>query len=86
MNGEVLEGFYQETLEERLIGYLSEKLGISLSDAMDLYYQSRLSKKIHAGAEDIQYLDYHVLAAILCESESDLVSKYTFAEGHEMRG
>lgn len=76
MNEEVLEEFYQESLEERLIAQLAKKLDVSLEEAMDLYYHSRLAEKIHAGAEGVQYLDYRVLAEMLCETEKNLVAAY----------
>lgn len=69
MDGEVLEKVYQENLEERLISCLAEMKGISLEEAMRLYYNSRLAGKIHRGEEGIQYLDHKVLAQILCETE-----------------
>lgn len=72
MNADVLEKVYQESLEERLISHISEKAGISLEKAMDIYYKSRLSEKIHRGVEGIQYLDYKVLAQILYETEGNL--------------
>ena len=72
MDGDILERVYQERLEERLIARLSEIKNISLERAMDIYYQSRLADKIHRGAEGVQYLDYKVLAQILCETEPAL--------------
>lgn len=73
MNGEVLEKIYQENLEERLIAYLAETCSISYERAMDLYYNSRLSNKIHLGKNGIQYLDYKVLAQILLVTEKELL-------------
>lgn len=72
MDEEVLETIYQENLEERLIAYLSEIRNISLENAMDIYYHSKLADKIHRGVEGIQYLDYKVLVQILCETENEL--------------
>ena len=69
MDAEVLEKVYQENLEERLIACLAEMKRISLEEAMDLYYNSRLADKIHRGENGIQYLDHKVLAQILCETE-----------------
>ena len=63
---------YQENLEERLIPYIAEQQNISLEDAMDIYYHSKLAEKIHQGTEGIQYLDYKVLAEILMETEAEL--------------
>lgn len=69
MNENALEETYRENLEERLIAYIAEKNGFSLEKAMDIYYHSALSEKIHQGAEGIQYLDYKVLAEILRDTE-----------------
>ncbi len=74
MDGEVLERVYQESLEERLIAYISEINDISLEKAMEIYYSSRLANKIHNGENDIQYLDYKVLADILKKTEPELFS------------
>ncbi len=69
MDDKALEQIYQENLEERLIAYLAEIKNISLEDAMTVYYGSALAEKIHNGTEGVQYLDYKVLAQILCETE-----------------
>ena len=71
MDGETLERVYQESLEERIIIYLSETKGISLEMAMDIYYRSALAEKIYHGVEGVQYLDYKVLVQILCEMENE---------------
>ncbi|MCM1122366.1 MAG: hypothetical protein NC416_07275 [Eubacterium sp.] len=76
MDGEMLERVYQENLEERIIAYLSETKGISLENAMDIYYHSALADKIHRGVEGVQYLDYKVLVQILCETEKDLLMSF----------
>lgn len=75
MDGETLEGVYQENLEERIIEELSETKNVSLETAMDVYYHSKLADKIHRGVEGIQYLDFKVLAQILCETEKELFEK-----------
>lgn len=69
MDEAVLERVYQESLEERIIENLAERKQISLEQAMDIYYRSRLAEKIQRGDEGIQYLDYRVLVQILCETE-----------------
>ena len=74
MDGEVLERVYQESLEERLIAYISEVNSISLEQAMKIYYSSKLANRIHNGENDIQYLDYKVLADILQKTEPELFS------------
>ena len=73
MDGEVLERVYKENLEERIIAYLSETKNISLEEAMNIYYCSKLADKIHRGVEGIQYLDYKVLVQILCDTEKELL-------------
>ncbi|MFV0617407.1 hypothetical protein ACQRAB_11015 [Megasphaera elsdenii] len=75
MDGEVLERYYQENLEEKIIAYLAKVKHITLQQAMDIYYHSQLADKIHQGKEGIQYLDYKVLAEILCETEPELFCK-----------
>ena len=72
MDGEVLERYYQENLEEKIIAYLAKVKHSTLQQAMDIYYHSQLADKIHQGKEGIQYLDYKVLAEILCETEPEL--------------
>ena len=72
MDEQILEQVYQENLEERLISFIAEDNKISLEKAMDIYYRSKLSRKINEGREDVQYLDYKVLADILKETEPEL--------------
>ena len=67
MNDEALEKNYQERLEERVISYIAEKQNIQLTDAMDLYYKSKLADKIARGQYGIQYLDYKVLGQMILE-------------------
>ncbi|MBE6096552.1 MAG: hypothetical protein E7198_01975 [Schwartzia succinivorans] len=75
MNEAALENVYNENLEERIISCLAEKKNLTLDEAMDVYYQSRLAKKIQQGVEGIQYLDYQVLVEILCDTEKELFNK-----------
>lgn len=72
MSEDVLERVYQENLEERIIARIAQITGLSLLDAMDVYYRSRLSEEIYAGTEGVQYLDYKVLVDILRETEPNL--------------
>lgn len=72
MDGEMLEKYYQENLEEKIIAYLAEVKHITLQQAMDIYYHSQLADKIYQGKEGIQYLDYKVLVEILCQTEPTL--------------
>ncbi len=72
MDGNKLENIYQENLEERIMSYLAETEDISYEKSMEIYYRSKLSKKIEEGKEGIQYLDYKVLVGILKETEPEL--------------
>lgn len=72
MNGDTLEKFYREGLEERIIARLAKVKNLTLEQAMDLYYQSQLAQKIYEGRDDIQYLDYKVLVQILLDTEPEL--------------
>ena len=65
MNDEALEKNYQERLEERIINNKKKKQNIQLTDAMDLYYKSKLADKIAQGQYGIQYLDYKVLGQMI---------------------
>lgn len=69
MNGDVLEKYYKEALEERIIAHLAKVKNITLEQAMDIYYHSHLAQKIHEGKDDVQYLDYKVLVQILLDTE-----------------
>ena len=73
MSEDILEQIYQETLEERIISCLAEEKAISLEQAMQIYYSSKLADKIHRGKYGVQYLDHKVLVQILCETEGELV-------------
>lgn len=72
MDGNKLENIYQENLEERIMLYLQQIEDISYEKSMEIYYRSRLSKKIEEGRQGIQYLDYKVLISILKETEPEL--------------
>lgn len=75
MKEEVLEKYYQEGLEERLIAYLAKVNRISLERAMDIYYHSNMANLIHEGSYGVQYLDYKVLTQILMDTEPELFAK-----------
>lgn len=77
VNQEVLEKYYKERLEERLIAYLGKVKNYSLEQAMDIYYHSRLAQKIYDGLYDIQYLDYKVLVNILLDTEPELFEEHS---------
>ena len=72
MDGNKLESVYKENLEERIMLYLKEIEDISYEKSMEIYYRSKLSKKIEEGKLGIQYLDYKVLVDILRETEQEL--------------
>lgn len=75
MNEDILEKYYQEGLEERLISYISDKKGISREHAMDIYYHSKMADRIHERVYGVQYLDHKVLAQMLIDSEPELFSR-----------
>ena len=54
MDDELLEKNYQERLEERIIAKIAETKNISLSDAMEFYYNSSIADKIATGLSGIQ--------------------------------
>ena len=66
---------YKERLEERIIAYLAEIKGISLEEAMDAYYRSRLADQITKGLYGIENMDYKYLAEDLVENEPVLFAK-----------
>ena len=72
MDGNKLEKIYQENLEERIMLYLQQIEDISYEKSLEIYYRSKLSKKIEEGRQGIQYLDYKVLVSILKETEPEL--------------
>lgn len=76
MDDAVLERVYQENLEERIIEYLAKIKHVTLEQAMDVYYKSKLAEMIQRGDEGIQYLDYRVLVQILEDTE---LSSVTFS-------
>lgn len=70
-DGETLEKFYRENLDERIISELAKVKNIPLENAMDIYYTSSLAQKIAEGKNGIQYLDYRVLVEMLLKENSD---------------
>lgn len=72
MDGNTLERVYQENLEERLISYLASENKLTYEEAMDKYYRSKMANRIFNGENDIQYLDYKVLADMIKEYEPEL--------------
>ncbi len=72
MDGNTLERVYQENLEERIISYLASENKLTYEEAMDKYYRSKMANRIYNGENDIQYLDYKVLADMIKEYEPEL--------------
>ena len=72
MDGNTLERVYQENLEERIIAYLASENKLTYEEAMDKYYRSKMANRIYNGENDIQYLDYKVLADMIKEYEPEL--------------
>lgn len=72
MDGNTLERVYQENLEERIISYLASENKLTYEEAMDKYYRSKMANRIFNGENDIQYLDYKVLADMIKEYEPEL--------------
>ena len=66
---------YKERLEERIIAYLSKIAGISVEQAMDAYYRSRLADQISRGLYGIENMDYKYLAEDLLANEPTLFAK-----------
>ncbi len=63
---------YKQNLERDIIQYLAEMKGISLRDAMEIYYQSRLSEQIESGLYGIENMDSKYLTLDLIENEPEL--------------
>ena len=52
-----------------MIQNIAKELHLSLEEAMDCYYKSRLAGMIQEGKEGVQYLDYRALTALFMEME-----------------
>ena len=70
-----LDLIYKQNLEQSIISYLSQILKLPISEAMDIYYRSRLSSQIQNGDYGIENLDYKYLAEDLLENEPELLNK-----------
>jgi hypothetical protein len=66
---------YKERLEERIIAWLAEKAALSLDEAMDVYYSSRLARQIEEGDLGLENMDPKYLAEDLMENESELLNR-----------
>ena len=74
MTDRELENFYREHLEEDIVMCLSDRMNISLDEAMRLFYHSKLAEKINKGEYGIQYLDHSILTEYL---EQEISSNMT---------
>ena len=69
VNKEELNKFYIQELETSIISYLAEILNVNYREAMNIYFNSKLSKQIESGKNGIENLDYKNLAEDLIENE-----------------
>ncbi len=69
-----LAGIYKEMLEEDIIAELARVKGIPLRNAMDIYYNSRLSAQISDGSYGIDNMDYRYLVQDLIDNEPELLN------------
>ncbi|SHH92394.1 Protein of unknown function [Butyrivibrio fibrisolvens DSM 3071] len=69
---DALDKTYKEMLEEKIINQLADTKGISIRQAMDVYYRSRLSQQINDGSYGIENMDYRYLVEDLIENEPEL--------------
>ena len=67
-----VSSIYRQGLEEEIISKLAEVRHIGLSEAMDIYYRSKLAKQIADGDFGIQYLSAAYLVEDLVANEPDL--------------
>ena len=68
---DALTGLLEEHLEVDIISELSERRNLTMPEAMDLYYSSKLAKQISEGAYGIEFLDASALVDDLIEFELD---------------
>ncbi|MBQ6615595.1 MAG: hypothetical protein IJH67_04415 [Thermoguttaceae bacterium] len=71
MDQNALHEFYLQNLERDIITILSQKRNISLREATDVYYHSKLAQQIEQGAYGIEFLSPQYLANDLIENELD---------------
>ncbi len=69
-----LDRTYKELLEEKIIGELAKEKKITIREAMDKYYRSRLSAQINNNSFGIENMDYRYLVRDLIENESDIIN------------
>ena len=66
---------YKQNLEDNIITQIAKVKNISLRDALNIYYKSRLARQINDGSYGIENMDYKYLANDLIENESELFTK-----------
>ena len=66
---------YKQNLEDNIITQVAKIKNISLRDALNIYYKSRLAHQINDGSYGIENMDYKYLANDLIENESELFKK-----------
>lgn len=69
---DVLDKTYKELLEEKIINNLAKEKKISIRQAMDVYYRSKLSQQINDGSYGIENMDYRYLVQDMIENEPNL--------------
>lgn len=69
-----LDVIYKQNLESSIIEYVAKEMNITVREAMDYYYSSKLSEQIQSGENGIENLDYKYLANDLMENEK-LIAK-----------
>lgn len=67
-----LNFIYKNNLENDIIRYLSEVKKISLRQAIDIYYHSKMSEQISQGMYGIENMDYKYLVQDIIENEPEL--------------
>lgn len=66
---------YKQNLEDDIITQVAKIKNISLRDALNIYYKSRLAQQINDGSYGIENMDFKYLANDLIENESELFKK-----------
>jgi anti-sigma28 factor (negative regulator of flagellin synthesis) len=67
-----LAEFYKQNLENDIIRIISDKKGIDIRKAFDIYYSSKLAEQIENGSYGIENMDAKYLAEDLIENEPEL--------------
>lgn len=71
-NHNQLTELYKQNLENDIILNLAQRKEITIREAFDIYYSSRLAEQIEQGICGIENLDAKYLAEDLIENESEL--------------